>query len=45
MKLAELVPQTSWPPKRDKMRYDADWVLYIRDKWRVVMKGVPSVFE
>lgn len=44
MKLADLVLASSWPPRRDSMRYDTDWILYITDLWRVVC-GIPSVFS
>lgn len=30
--------------KPDKMRHDADWLLFVVDRWRVVL-GIPSVFE
>jgi hypothetical protein len=42
--LHELVLASSWPPRRYKMRYDADWLLYITDLRRVVLLGIPSVF-
>lgn len=45
MSLVELVLASSWPPRRDSMRYDANWMLYIWDRWRTTMCGIPSVFE
>lgn len=44
MKLYDLVLTSSWPPKRDPMHYDNDWLLHITDLRRVV-RGIPSVFE
>ena len=42
-RLSDLVLSSSWPPRRDPMRCDADWLLYVGDAWRVVC-GIPSVF-
>lgn len=44
MTLVDLVLASSWP-HRDKMRYDADWLLYVKDAWRVAVLGIPSVFK
>jgi hypothetical protein len=43
VKLADLVLESSWPPRRNSIRYDADWQLWIIDLRRVV-RGIPSVF-
>lgn len=43
LRLADLAIQSSWPPRRDSMRCDADWLLYVEDLWRTVC-GIPSVF-
>jgi hypothetical protein len=45
MTLHELVLASAWPPRRDKMRYDANWLLYITDLRRAVLYGIPSVFK
>jgi hypothetical protein len=42
-RLVPLILESSWPPCRDPMRADADWMLYIGDLRRVV-RGIPSVF-
>lgn len=40
VKLADLVLAASWPSRRDKMRYDTDWILWIVDLRRVI-GGIP----
>lgn len=45
MSLAQLVLASSWPPRCDSMRHDADWMLFVWDRWRTTLLGIPSVFE
>ena len=41
--LWRLVLESSWPPRRDKMRYDSDWLLWVCDLCRRI-RGIPSIF-
>jgi hypothetical protein len=43
--LHDLVLSSSWPPKRNNLHHNADWLLYTQDLWRQTMCGIPSVFE
>lgn len=44
-RMTQLVLASSWPPRRDKMRYDADWQLHVLNLKRQALAGVPSVFS